>query len=97
MPEAMGKAFDATQGELAEKLFAALKAGDAAGGDKRGRQSASMLVVRKGGGRNINNDRYISKADAAGAAVSVVPEPATIGFLAAGAVVAVVRRRRRGN
>lgn len=59
VPEAMGKAFDATQGELAEKLFAALKAGDAAGGDSRGRQSASMLVVRKGGGRNINNDRYI--------------------------------------
>lgn len=59
VPEAMGKAFEATQGELAEKLFAALKAGDDAGGDKRGKQSASMLVVRKGGGRNINNDRYI--------------------------------------
>jgi uncharacterized Ntn-hydrolase superfamily protein len=59
VPEAMGKAFEATQGELAEKLFAALKAGDAAGGDSRGRQSASMLVVRKGGGRNTNNDRYI--------------------------------------
>jgi uncharacterized Ntn-hydrolase superfamily protein len=59
VPEAMGKAFEETQGELAEKLFAALKAGDAAGGDSRGRQSASMLVVRKGGGRNINNDRYI--------------------------------------
>src|SRR6195256_5177958 len=59
VPEAMGKAFEATQGELAEKLFAALKAGDAVGGDARGRQSASMLVVRKGGGRNINNDRYI--------------------------------------
>jgi uncharacterized Ntn-hydrolase superfamily protein len=59
VPEAMGKAFEGTQGELAEKLFAALKAGDAAGGDSRGRQSASMLVVRKGGGRNINNDRYI--------------------------------------
>ncbi len=59
VPEAMGKAFDATPGELAEKLFAALKAGDAAGGDSRGRQSASMLVVRKGGGRNTNNDRYI--------------------------------------
>src|SRR5262249_16326985 len=57
--EAMGKAFDATQGELAEKLWAALKAGDDAGGDSRGKQSASMLVVRKGGGRNINNDRYI--------------------------------------
>lgn len=59
VPEAMGRAFDATQGELAEKLFAALKAGDDVGGDKRGKQSASMIVVRKGGGRNINNDRYL--------------------------------------
>jgi uncharacterized Ntn-hydrolase superfamily protein len=59
VPEAMGKAFEATDGELAEKLFAALKAGDDAGGDKRGKQSASMIVVRKGGGRNINNDRYL--------------------------------------
>ena len=59
VPEAMGRAFEATEGELAEKLFAALKAGDDAGGDSRGKQSASMLVVRKGGGRNINNDRYI--------------------------------------
>lgn len=59
VPEAMGKAFEATQGELAEKLFAALKAGDAAGGDARGRQSASLLVVKKLGGRNINNDRYV--------------------------------------
>jgi uncharacterized Ntn-hydrolase superfamily protein len=59
VPESMGKAFDATPGELAEKLYAALKAGDSAGGDARGRQSASMLVVKKQGGRNINNDRYI--------------------------------------
>jgi uncharacterized Ntn-hydrolase superfamily protein len=59
VPEAMGRAFEATEGELAEKLFAALKAGDDAGGDKRGKQSASILVVRKGGGRNINNDRYL--------------------------------------
>ena len=59
VPESMGKAFEATQGELAEKLYAALKAGDDAGGDARGHQSASMLVVRKGGGRNLNNDRYI--------------------------------------
>ena len=57
--EAMGRAFDQTQDELAEKLFAALKAGDEAGGDSRGRQSASILVVRKGGGRNTNNDRYV--------------------------------------
>lgn len=59
VPEAMGKAFEATQGDLAEKLFAALKAGDDAGGDSRGKQSASMLVVGKGRGRNINNDRPI--------------------------------------
>jgi uncharacterized Ntn-hydrolase superfamily protein len=60
VPEAMGRAFESTPGELAEKLYAALKAGDDAGGDTRGRQSASMLVVRKQGGRNINNDRYVS-------------------------------------
>jgi uncharacterized Ntn-hydrolase superfamily protein len=59
VPEAMGKAFEVTTSELAEKLYAALKAGDAAGGDKRGRQSASMLIVCKGCGRNMNNDRYL--------------------------------------
>src|SRR5712675_2068360 len=59
VPESMGKAFESTEGELAEKLYAALKAGDDAGGDARGHQSASMLVVRKQGGRNTNNDRYI--------------------------------------
>lgn len=57
--EAMGRAFDQTNDELAEKLYAALKAGDEAGGDSRGRQSASILVVRKTGGRNTNNDRYV--------------------------------------
>jgi uncharacterized Ntn-hydrolase superfamily protein len=57
--EAMGRAFESTNDELAEKLYAALKAGDDAGGDSRGRQSASILVVRKGGGRNTNNDRYV--------------------------------------
>jgi uncharacterized Ntn-hydrolase superfamily protein len=59
VPESMGKAFEATEGDLAEKLYAALKAGDDAGGDSRGKQSASMLVVGKGRGRNINNDRLI--------------------------------------
>src|SRR4029079_12772251 len=43
VPEAMGRAFESTQGELAERLYAALKAGDDAGGDARGHQSASML------------------------------------------------------
>jgi uncharacterized Ntn-hydrolase superfamily protein len=59
VPESMVKAFESTEGDLAEKLFAALQAGDAAGGDSRGKQSASMLVVGKGRGRNINNDRLI--------------------------------------
>jgi uncharacterized Ntn-hydrolase superfamily protein len=63
--EAMAKAFENTQGELAERLFAALKAGDDAGGDRRGRQSAFVIVVRKGGGSSLNNDRlcYINVDD----------------------------------
>ena len=63
--EAMAKAFENTQGDLAERLYAALKAGDDAGGDRRGRQSASVLVVRKGGGSSLNNDRlcYINVDD----------------------------------
>jgi uncharacterized Ntn-hydrolase superfamily protein len=39
-------AFQTTEGELAEKLLAALVAGQAAGGDTRGQQSAALLVVR---------------------------------------------------
>lgn len=63
--EAMARAFDSATGELAERLYAALKAGDDAGGDRRGRQSASILVVRKGGGSSLNNDRlcYINVDD----------------------------------
>jgi uncharacterized Ntn-hydrolase superfamily protein len=57
--EAMARTFENTRGELTERLYAALKAGDDAGGDRRGRQSASILVVRKRGGRNTNNDRYV--------------------------------------
>ena len=59
----MGRAFDKArasgEGELAEWLMSALAAGDAAGGDKRGRQSAALLVVRKRGGFLGGNDRYI--------------------------------------
>jgi uncharacterized Ntn-hydrolase superfamily protein len=57
--QAMAKAFENTKGELAERLLAALKAGDDAGGDSRGRQSASILVVRKGGGSSLANDRLV--------------------------------------
>lgn len=45
--------------ELADWLMAAMRAGQEAGGDKRGRQSAALLVVRKDGGYDRKNDRYI--------------------------------------
>lgn len=45
--------------ELADWLTAALEAGQQAGGDKRGRQSAALLVVRDKGGYAGKNDRYI--------------------------------------
>ena len=54
--EAMGDAFEAAGGTLAEKMQAAMVAGQEAGGDARGRQSSALLVVGKGMGRNINND-----------------------------------------
>lgn len=57
--QAMAEAFEATGGELAERLVAALAAGQAAGGDRRGQQSAGLLVVREGGGYGGFNDRYI--------------------------------------
>lgn len=57
--EAMGKAFEETTGELADKLMAALFAGQAAGGDIRGQQSAALLVVQEGSGYGGFNDRYI--------------------------------------
>jgi uncharacterized Ntn-hydrolase superfamily protein len=43
---AMADAFDKTRGDLANRMLAALEAGQAAGGDVRGRQSAAILVVR---------------------------------------------------
>ena len=55
----LARAFVETEGDLCDRLLAALIAGDAAGGDKRGRQSAALLVVREGGGYEGRNDRYI--------------------------------------
>jgi uncharacterized Ntn-hydrolase superfamily protein len=57
--EAMARTFQATQGPLADRLLAALLAGDRAGGDRRGRQSAGILVVKAGGGYGGDNDRLI--------------------------------------
>lgn len=53
---AMVEAFERTQGRLALRLLAALEAGQAEGGDKRGMQSAAMLIVKKNGGVWLNND-----------------------------------------
>ena len=52
----MVKAFEDTQGPLALRLQAALEAGQTAGGDKRGMQSAALLIVRKDGGPWLHND-----------------------------------------
>ncbi|MYE88310.1 DUF1028 domain-containing protein [Candidatus Poribacteria bacterium] len=57
--DAMGKAFEETEGKLAEKLMAALIAGQEKGGDRRGQQAAALLVVRENGGEGGFNDRYI--------------------------------------
>jgi uncharacterized Ntn-hydrolase superfamily protein len=51
--------FERSTGNLAERLIAALKAGQAGGGDKRGMQSAALLVVRKNGGYLGANDRLV--------------------------------------
>jgi uncharacterized Ntn-hydrolase superfamily protein len=57
---AMERAFLASKGQpLARRLHAALAAGDAAGGDSRGRQSAALIVARPGGGYNGFTDRAI--------------------------------------
>ena len=52
----MVKAFEETTGHLSLRLLAALEAGQAAGGDKRGQQSAAMLIVKKDGGVWLHND-----------------------------------------
>lgn len=60
--EAMAARFEAVrgkEGELADWLVQALEAGQEAGGDKRGRQAAGVLVVREGGGYGGDNDRYL--------------------------------------
>jgi uncharacterized Ntn-hydrolase superfamily protein len=55
----MAKAFEESKGPLAWRLWTALEAADKAGGDKRGKQSAALLVVRDRAGPNGFGDRYV--------------------------------------
>lgn len=57
--DAMAEAFQVAEGDLASRLVTALAAGQAAGGDARGRQSAALLVVREGAGYGGFSDRFI--------------------------------------
>ncbi len=68
--EAMADSFSAGSGPLAERLLAALAAGQGAGGDRRGQQSAGLLVVRTAGGYGGHDDRYVE--------LSVYDHPAPI-------------------
>ncbi|HEY0160879.1 MAG TPA: alpha/beta fold hydrolase [Thermoanaerobaculia bacterium] len=55
----MVKAFETTPGHLSLRLMAALEAGQQAGGDTRGMQSAAMLIVKENGGVWLNNDTVL--------------------------------------
>ncbi|MFP7297250.1 DUF1028 domain-containing protein [Neobacillus niacini] len=57
--QAMARVFSETNGPLAHKLLAALDAGQEAGGDSRGKQSAALYIVKEKGGYGGFNDRYI--------------------------------------
>ncbi|MEI6291520.1 MAG: DUF1028 domain-containing protein, partial [Chloroflexota bacterium] len=55
----MEMAFLRSDGALENRLFSAILAGDKAGGDRRGRQSAAILVVKNNGGYGGYNDRMV--------------------------------------
>lgn len=57
--KSMATTFTGTSGELVDRLLAALSAGQAAGGDRRGQQSAAVMVVREKGGYMEFTDKYV--------------------------------------
>ncbi len=57
--KAMAEAFENTINDLVKKLFAALEAGQKKGGDRRGRESAAILIVKEKGAYDGGTDRYI--------------------------------------
>ena len=83
----MVEAFESTGGHLSLRLQAALEAGQAAGGDIRGMQSAAMLVVKEGGGVWLNNDVVLR--------LHVDDDPEPIGELRRLVEKAAAQRERR--
>jgi uncharacterized Ntn-hydrolase superfamily protein len=57
--QGMANAFENTSGDLVEKFFAALEMGQKNGGDRRGKESAAILIVKKEGAYDGGTDRYI--------------------------------------
>jgi len=57
--DALASTFQSARGTLADRLVAALAAAQAAGGDKRGQQSAALVIEKPGGGYAGFNDRYV--------------------------------------
>ncbi len=57
--EEMARAFQATAGTLAERLLASVEAGEAAGGDRRGKQEAYLIVVRRGASSGGFSDKVV--------------------------------------
>ena len=57
--KSMAEAYKETKGDLVEKLIDALFAGQEQGGDKRGKQSAAILIVKEKGAYDGGTDRYV--------------------------------------
>jgi uncharacterized Ntn-hydrolase superfamily protein len=57
--QGMADAFEDTSGDLVEKFLAALEAGQKNGGDRRGKESAAILIVKQEGAYDGGTDRYI--------------------------------------
>jgi len=57
--EGLARGFEDAKGSLADRLVAALHGGQRGGGDRRGMQSAALVVVKEKGGYGGFNDRYI--------------------------------------
>ena len=57
--EALAETFLTTRGSLADRILASLKGAQARGGDKRGQQSAALIIEKAGGGYAGFNDRYV--------------------------------------